>query len=710
MPLTDMPPYQYPPQPVSAANAANWQWMQAFYDREVSRPPEADETPDQALRRAAAVRPTPEKLAYLDMELITFPHFGMSTVSGHQQGTGKEDPRLFNPQAFDARQWVQFHQDIGAKMIVFVAKHHDGYALWPTRLNDYCIRSSPWRGGRGDMVAEIAGACREGGLKLGLYISLWDAHDSRCDNPRKGPEHMTPAQREAYQAYVEQQLIETLVPYGEITELWFDGAGTNGAEDWNRIYEIIHRLQPRCLVAMCGFGARWCGNESAVGDVVNWNTLPLLPQLRSHQWVPFHYEQLISKNLPTITDDIQQLRNQELFFIPQEGDTRVLCGGWHWDGRGEPRSLECLIDIYYASIGSGAVLILSPSPDPRGEFNDLQRERLGQWRRWIEDSFSDNLLRGATLTLSGAAEDYDSQDILRTQRDRPWFATQTTDLSLVAEFSQPRTFNNLLVEEHLADGQRIAAFVLDAWQEGRWTSVVQGRTVGHKRILPFSDITAEKVRLRILESRDAPALRFVGLYKALPYRQGKRTYTNADYRPALPDRPGLQRGLAWSFYEDANNGFLPYQEMFSNLPAPNVAPVATGFAAEAIQAFSSVAADRDRTQHFAMRLDGYFNAPARAVYTFKAAATSGCRLYIDRQPAIENDASAGAAATADVPLQAGLHALTVLAYFGSAGKAALSLEVEWPGNAGGDGFGWSSQQRLLPLLCGDGEQGRGVLD
>jgi hypothetical protein len=126
---------------------------------------------------------------------------------------------------------------------------------------------------------------------------------------------------------VEQQLMETLIPYGEISELWFDGAGSNGAEDWNRIFEIVHHFQPKCLVAMCGFGARWCGNESAVGDAVNWNTLPLLPELRKHDWVPYHFGQLISKKLPTVTDNPENLKGQDLFFIPQEGDTRVLNGG-----------------------------------------------------------------------------------------------------------------------------------------------------------------------------------------------------------------------------------------------------------------------------------------------------------------------------------------------------------------------------------------------
>ena len=703
-----MPAYQYPPEPVTLANAAHWQWMRAFYQREISQPAAADETLAQVEKRAAQVKPTPEKLAYLDMELITFPHFGMSTASGQQQGTGKEDPRSFNPTAFDAREWVRFHQAIGAKMIVFVAKHHDGYALWPSRLNDYCIRSSPWRDGKGDMLREIADACREGGLKLGLYISLWDQHDPRCCNPRQGPGKMTPAQRQGYQDYVEQQLKETLLPYGEISELWFDGAGSNGAEDWNRIYELVHLYQPRCLVAMCGFGARWCGNESAVGDAVNWNTLPLLPELSREEWVPFHYGQLISKNLPALTDDLAQLRGKELFFIPQECDTRVLTGGWHWDGTGEPRSLETFVNAYYASVGSGGVLIISPSPDPSGVFPARQAERLGALRKWIDGSFRNNMLEGARLSLTGARPADRPEQVLRAGRDQPCAALAgTTSLSLVAEFPEPRTFNNLLVEEFLAPGQRISAFALDAWQGGAWTPVAEGRTVGHKRILPFGDTTTDKVRFRVIAARDQPALRFLGLYQALPYHENKRTFAAADYQPALAERAGLQPGLKWSFYEDAANGFLPYQEMFSDLRTTKVASVASGVAANPMEALGSVAKSRQRKTHFAMRFDGYFRAPTRAVYNFRARANTGCRLYLDGRPVIENDGAGGVNGepkSAEIALQAGLHSLTLLSYFGAAGQPRLNLVAEWPGNVGGDGFGWSSHQRLLPLLWTDSNE------
>lgn len=680
--VLQMPDYQYPPQGVSKENAVKWKWMKAFYEREVSLPATADETPEQVKRRAALVMPTPEKLAYLDMELITFPHFGMSTFSGHQQGTGKEDPVLFNPTAFDAGKWVDFHKAIGAKMIVFVAQHHDGFALWPTGLNNYSIKSSPWRGGKGDMVREIADACREGGLKLGLYISLWDKHDPRCDHPRKGAEQMTPEQRLTYQTYIEQKLTETLIPYGEISELWFDGAGTNGAEDWNRIYEIVHHYQPKCLISMCGFGIRWCGNESAVGDAVNWNVLPLAPELKQHAWVKFHLDQLISKKLPTITNDLNSLRGQELFFIPQEGDTRVLNGGWHWDGVGEPRSLEFLIDTWYASVGSGANLILSPAPGPDGTFNEQQTNRLLELRNWLDKSFADNLLGGAKLTLAGGQKNYRLKQLI--SGDTPYCAAEGgKELSVIAEFPKPRTFNNLVVEEAIGQGQRISAFTLEAWKDGRWIKLAEGQAVGHKRVLSFSDVSAGKIRFRVTDARYRPVLKFLGLYRALPYRENEDTLKT--YQAALENKENLLPGLQWSCYEDANNGFLPYQEMFGGQRPSGLEAMATGVHAHPMKAFNAVPDSLGVKKHFAMRFDGYFRAPARALYTFEAGANSGCRLYLNGKLLIENDNAGGTDVkmkSAKAGLETGLHRITIIAYFGLAGKPKLEVTAGWPGNPG----------------------------
>lgn len=700
--LPDMPAYQYPPEPVCVENAHRWKWMKAFYENEVSRPASTDETIEQVKRRAANVRPSPLKLAYMEMEFITFPHF---------IGPLGDSPAAFNPKDFDARQWVNAHKQFGAKMIVCVAKHHNGFYLWRTKLNANSVCSAPWRNGKGDLVKELSDACREAGLKFGLYISIWDHNDTRCDITRKGAAKMLPEQRKIYQDYVEQQLLETLIPYGEISEIWFDGAGTNGAEDWNRIFEIIHTYQPKCIVAMCGFGNRWCGNESAIGDAVNWNVLPILPDMRTGKWTSYHFEYLIPKKLPAVSDNLEAMRGKELFWSPQEGDTCVLMGNWGWDGEGVPRSLEFLIDTWYASIGSGAVLIVSPGPHPDGAITQPQIDRLCELKNWLGESFRTNLLQGSKMKLTPCNANYDPAGLLRTERDRPWITPEPAESAVIeAEFPEPRTFNNIMLEEYQVIGQRISSFSLEAWKDGKWMHVTDGRTVGHKRALQFSDITVSKVRIR-LEARANPALRFAGLFKALPYgvRQEK-TFEDKDFLPAVKEpSAGCRPGLRYSYFEDANNGYLPFQEMFDLKSQPDDRLVATGHTGNPLETVKKVREERQRKQHWAMKFDGFLRAPVRAVYTFRFGGNSGCRLYVDGQPLIKNDesgalAEGGKRITASVPLDAGLHRITALYYFGVAGDPRLSWLVEWPGSRGGIGFGWAPEQRLLELLCCEAEK------
>ena len=281
-----------------------------------------------------------------------------------------------------------------------------------------------------------------------------------------------------------------------------------------------------------GAGTSHC----AVGDAVNLECAAAAARIgrAKPRWVPYHFfDELISKHLPGgVTDDLGALRGQDLFFIPQECNTRVLNGGWHWDGVGEPRSLEFSAMNWraHATIGSGGVLILSPAPDPSGVFPKRQEARLMELRRWIDGSFRDNLLRGARIEITGGREGYAAEQLLREERDHPCLAAVgVTNLTISAEFPEPRTFNNLVLEEFLEPGQRISAFALDAWQDGHWTTVAEGRTAGRKRVLPFADTTTSRARFQVLAARGTPAVRFLGLYRALPYRENARVFAGTDY-------------------------------------------------------------------------------------------------------------------------------------------------------------------------------------
>jgi alpha-L-fucosidase len=235
----------------------------SFYIKSVTFP--VDATPQQKTNLAARVVPTPQQLAWQQMELTAFIHFGINTFTGREWGDGTESPALFNPEAFDARQWVRVLQEGGMKMLILTAKHHDGFCLWPTATTGHSVAASPWQGGKGDVVKEVKEACDAMGMKFGVYLSPWDrnAH-SYGDSPR-------------YNEMFRQQLTELLTNYGRIDEVWFDGAcgeGPNGKRqeyDWASYYGVISRLQPDAVTAIKGEDVRWVGTETGYGRSTEWS-------------------------------------------------------------------------------------------------------------------------------------------------------------------------------------------------------------------------------------------------------------------------------------------------------------------------------------------------------------------------------------------------------------------------------------------------------
>ncbi|MDE6524825.1 MAG: alpha-L-fucosidase, partial [Paramuribaculum sp.] len=350
-----------------------------YYEKVAPLPPEA--TLDERVDIASRTVPTANQLAWQDLELTAFLHFGINTFTDREWGDGKEDPALFNPSELDAEQWVKTLKDAGFKLVILTAKHHDGFCLWPTKTTDHSVASSPWKDGKGDVVRELRDACDKYGMKLGIYLSPWDRN-----SPKYGDS-------EAYNDQFVAQLTELLTNYGKIDEVWFDGAcgeGPNGKKqvyDWPRFRKVMEELQPEAVLAITGDDVRWVGNEGGVGRETEWSVTPLMPSIfpESEAYNDSLGINAMAKNI----GDREMLANaKEVRWWPSEVDVSIR-PGWFYHDSQQPKSLAHMADIYLSSVGRNSVLLLNIPPDRRGLIADADVARLKEFRQWIDANFSD---------------------------------------------------------------------------------------------------------------------------------------------------------------------------------------------------------------------------------------------------------------------------------------------------------------------------------
>ena len=433
---------------------------------------------DMLRRASATVRPSPQQLAWQQMEFIAFAHFGINTFTNREWGTGKEDPKQFNPTAFDARQWTRVLKDAGIRMLILTAKHHDGFCLWPSKFTEHSVKNSPWRDGKGDVVRDVADACCEAGIKFGVYLSPWDRHEPSYGNSP------------VYNQHFRNQLTELLTNYGEITEVWFDGAcgeGPNGKRqvyDFASFYAVVRKLQPNALIAICGPDIRWVGNESGVARETEWS-------VRQRGGKPVWY--------------------------PAECDVSIR-PGWFYHPQQDARvkSLDHLLDIYYKSVGRNSVLLLNIPPDRRGLMHENDARRLRELRAVLDATFKTNLAQAKAAKASNILDPAHGPDKALDGDAATYWATEpnTATASLEVDLGAPATFNRSMLQEHIALGQRVERYVLEAWVDGAWKPFARGTTIGYKKLDRFADLTARRIRVRILAARAAPTLQAFGLYRA----------------------------------------------------------------------------------------------------------------------------------------------------------------------------------------------------
>lgn len=459
-----------------------------YYVKHVEFPQGA--TLEQKVDMAARLVPTPQQLEWQQMELTAFLHFGINTFTGREWGDGKENPALFNPTDFDAEQWVRSLKEAGFKMAILTAKHHDGFCLWPTKTTGHSVAASPWKDGKGDVVRELRDACDKYGIKFGVYLSPWDRNAS-CygDSPK-------------YNEFFIEQLTELLTNYGEVHEVWFDGAngeGPNGKKqeyDWTAILSTIRRLQPRAVTAIMGDDVRWVGNERGLGRETEWSATVLTPGTYARC-----EEQNKALGVKATSKDLggrdMLVNAKELFWYPSEVDVSIRPGWfYHQQEDNQVKSLKHLTDIYFKSVGYNSVLLLNIPPDQRGRISDADVNRLKEFADYCKEIFTDNRVKGGLKAWTARPGD-----------------------TRVYQLKPKSEINVVMLREDISKGQRMEAFTVEALTADGWKEIAKGTTVGYKRLIRIPAVEARQLRVKVDACRLAANISEVAAYYARPLEE-----------------------------------------------------------------------------------------------------------------------------------------------------------------------------------------------
>lgn len=449
--------------------------------------------------------PTQNQLRWQSMEYYAFVHFSLNTYTNQSWGFGNEDVNLFNPGKLNCRQWARICKNAGMKGIILTAKHHCGFCLWPSKYTEYSVKNAPWKNGQGDVVREMADACKEYGLKLGLYLSPWDRN--RADYGK--PEYIT---------YFRNQLTELLTNYGPIFEIWFDGAnggsgyygGANETRtidrttyyDWVNTYKLVRKLQPNIVIWNDNgdrADLRWVGTEGGEVGETNWS---LLNATGDVPYDMLHYG--VENGNAWVPGEVNTSIRPEWFYHPAE-DAKV-------------KTVPQLMQTYYNSIGRNGTLLLNFPIMPNGLINSIDSAEAINFGKVVKAAFAVNLAQNKPATASnvrGGSKVFGADKAVDNDDNTYWATNDSvTTATLTVNLGKPARVNRFLAQEYIRLGQRVKAFKVEALVDGAWKEVATGTTIGYKRIVSFADVAAQKIRLVITASKSSIVINNVGVYYA----------------------------------------------------------------------------------------------------------------------------------------------------------------------------------------------------
>jgi alpha-L-fucosidase len=449
--------------------------------------------------------PSENQMRWQQMEYYAFIHFSLNTYTDQSWGYGDEDVNLFNPTELDCRQWTRICKEAGMKGIIITAKHHCGFCLWPSKYTEYSVKNAPWKDGKGDVVRELADACQEYGLKLGIYLSPWDRNYADYGKPE-------------YITYFRNQLAELLANYGPVFEVWFDGAngGTGyygGANenrkidrttyyDWKNTYKLVRELQPNIVIWNDGgdrADLRWVGTEAGFVGETNWSLLNATGEV---SWNMLHHG--LEDGDSWVPAEVNTSIRPEWFYHPGE-DAKV-------------KTLPHLMGTFYSSIGRNGTLLLSFPIMPNGLIHPNDEKAALDFAKAVKEAFAVDLTeeaRAEASNIRGNTDKFGAFKAIDSSKDTYWATDDSvTTASLTIDFGKLIRFNRFLAQEYIRLGQRVKAFTVEALVDGNWKELAKATTIGYKRILCFPTVEAAKLRFSIIDSKSYPVISNIGIYDA----------------------------------------------------------------------------------------------------------------------------------------------------------------------------------------------------
>ncbi len=437
--------------------------------------------------------PTKQQLDWHELEFYWFIHFGPNTFTDKEWGHGDEPADIFNPTALDCKQWARVAKQSGAKGIILTAKHHDGFCLWPSEYSTHTVRESKWRDGQGDIVKELMQACKENGLKFGIYLSPWD---------RNHPQYGTPAYNDVYV----NTMKELISKYGPFFEFWWDGAngeGPNGKRqeyDFHRFERTMRELAPNTVVfSDIGPDVRWVGNESGIAGTTNWNYLDTAGFKRGAGSPP--------------TDTLNRGNMYGRNWIPAECDVSIRPGWfYHKEEDGKVKTSAQLFDLYLKSVGRGANFLLNVPPDRRGLIHEADSAALVGFEKMLRENFASNLALKARKELHYKMVVYKRDNFADGDPKTTESVNEYKNASFWLKFGTETRLNCIVLSENLEQGQQVAKGKVVLVNGAQEVKEIPFTTIGRKRILTFPTQQVTAVRLLIKDAKGTPVLSEVGAY------------------------------------------------------------------------------------------------------------------------------------------------------------------------------------------------------